>query len=71
MAFKDITNEFKRTVKEHEGAVPDAKRRKVSSHKPSKAEEEQISLNKNYIAEAYNIVRISTALLPLAMLQPP
>jgi hypothetical protein len=62
MAFKDITNEFKRTVKEHEGAVPDAKRRKVSSHKPSKAEEEQISLNKNYIAEAYNIVRVPAAL---------
>ncbi|PPQ92337.1 hypothetical protein CVT25_008687 [Psilocybe cyanescens] len=54
MPFKNITNEFREVVQERESSIPDAKRRRVS--RQSKNEAEKPSIDKTYIAEAYNIL---------------
>ncbi|KAH9482931.1 Syntaxin ufe1 [Psilocybe cubensis] len=54
MPFKNITNEFREVLQERESSIPDAKRRKVS--KQPKNETDKPSVDKTYIAEAYNIL---------------
>lgn len=56
MPFKNITNEFREVLQERESSIPDAKRRKVL--KQPKNETNKPSVDKIYIAEAYNIVRL-------------
>ena len=56
MPFKEITNEFRKAVQERETSAPDAKRRKVA--KQPKNDENTASIDKTYVAEAYNIASI-------------
>ncbi|KAF4620066.1 hypothetical protein D9613_005129 [Agrocybe pediades] len=54
MPFKDITNEFRTALQERESAIPDAKRRKI--RKRGEADGDEASVDKSYVAEAYNIM---------------
>ncbi|KAF8165438.1 snare protein syntaxin 18/UFE1 [Crassisporium funariophilum] len=54
MPFADITNDFRKVVKERETTIPDAKRRRVS--KQHRNDDDKVSLHKTYVAEAYNIL---------------
>ena len=67
------TSEFRDIVKEKERAVPEAKRRKLSRSARRAGDDQkdaQETLNKEYMAEGYNIVRMSsitqTSLVPKA-----
>jgi len=53
MAFCDITNDFQKLVQEKRHALPESKRRKSPKTNP---DNQQASLGKEYITEAYNIV---------------
>jgi len=55
MPFRDITNEFRNVLQEHENTIPDSKRRKVSK-RGKKEDDEKVSVDKSYLTEAYNIV---------------
>jgi hypothetical protein len=58
MAFTDRTNEFRSTWKEHHRVLPDAKRQKLAkvvNH--DHGQDGTVDLGKEYIAEAYIIVR--------------
>ena len=58
------TSEFRDLVKEKEKEIPEAKRRKLSRTSKRNTDEEkdvQAALNKEYITEGYNIVRMSRA----------
>ena len=63
MAFASRTSEFRDIVKEKERDMPEAKRRKLSRTARRTGDEQkdvQETLNKEYIAEGYNIVRMSS-----------
>ena len=51
MPFRDRTNDFQQILHDKERALPDAKRQKIT--KPT----EDKPLGKEYVAEAYTIVR--------------
>jgi syntaxin 18 len=53
MPFKQITNEFRKAVQERETSVPETKRRKFG--RQPKNDENKASIDKTYVAEAYNI----------------
>ena len=57
MPATDRTSEFRLVLKEASQLVPDAKRRKVTKSSTSSQREGQDVLNKEYLAEAYNVVR--------------
>ncbi|KAF8913812.1 hypothetical protein CPB84DRAFT_1669161 [Gymnopilus junonius] len=54
MPFREITNEFRKLVQEREIVFSEAKRRKVNR---SRSSNDELSLDKTYIAEAYNILK--------------
>ena len=58
MTASSRTSEFREFVRQKEGAVPDAKRRKLSRpvKRSSPETERQELLNKEYVKEAYNVV---------------
>lgn len=63
MAFASRTSEFRDIVKEKEKDVPEAKRRKLSRSARRTGDEQkdvQETLSREYIAEGYNIVRMSS-----------
>ena len=63
MTASDRTTEFRDVLKEKEKDIPDAKRRKLSRTARRTGDEQkdvQETLNKEYIAEGYNIVRMSS-----------
>ena len=65
MTANDRTSEFRDLLKEKEKSVPDAKRRKFSRSAKRTSDEQrnvQETLNKDYIAEGYNIVRMSVVM---------
>ena len=62
MTASDRTTEFRDVLKEKEKAIPDAKRRKLSrvaKRTPDEQRDAQETLNKQYLLEGYNIVRMS------------
>jgi syntaxin 18 len=72
MTASDRTAEFRDLLREKEKGVPESKRRKLS--RSTKREQDhqrdaQEALNREYITEGYNIVRMSAAesegLLPI------
>ena len=73
MAAGDRTSEFRDILKEKERDIPEAKRRKISRSAKRTVDEQkdvQETLNREYITEGYNIVRMSsitqTSLVPKA-----
>ena len=54
MPFTDITNDFKKALRERESTTPEMKRAKVIKH--SRNDDDTLALHKTYVAEAYNIV---------------
>ena len=73
MAAGDRTSEFRDILKEKERDIPEAKRRKISRSAKRTGDEQkdvQETLNREYITEGYNIVRMSsitqTSLVPKA-----
>ena len=66
MAFTDITPQFREIVSR--STIPNAKRRKVAKGTQKSAEgkeDVQALLNKEYVQEAYNIVRWNQASLAI------
>lgn len=62
MTASDRTIEFRDVLREKEKGIPEAKRRKLSRHAKRTPEDQrdvQEMLNKEYITEGYNIVRMS------------
>ncbi|KDR83845.1 hypothetical protein GALMADRAFT_86454 [Galerina marginata CBS 339.88] len=53
MPFREITIEFRKAVQERDTALPDAKRRKVNQ---PRTPVDKVSIDKTYVAEAYNIL---------------
>ena len=58
MPFRDCTNDFQQILHDKERALPDAKRRKITKPTPT----ENKVVGKEYVAEAYTIVRTRRAL---------
>lgn len=63
MPFYDRTNDFRNIVEEKWVAIPEAKRRKYSRPRHDAERDVQAGMGKEYLAEAYKIVRTSHALL--------
>lgn len=73
MAVSNRTSEFRDILREKERDIPEARRRKLSRSAKRTGDEQkdvQETLNKEYVAEGYNIVRMSsitrTILVPKA-----
>ena len=56
MPFTNITNDFKKVLHERESTPPNMKRAKMVKH--SRNDDDRLALHKNYVTEAYNIVRL-------------
>lgn len=55
MAFTDRTSQFREIVAK--SSLPGAKRRKITKRSHDETDDAQALLNKEYLREAYNIVR--------------
>ena len=68
MAAGYRTSEFREILREKERDIPEAKRRKISRTAKRIGDEQkdvQETLNKEYITEGYNIVRMSSLRKPV------
>jgi syntaxin 18 len=56
MPARDRTTDFQEAIKQKQDELPESKRRKLSRHATAEGQG-QVTLGKEYIAEAYVIVR--------------
>jgi len=66
MPFKQLTNEFRKAVQERETSVPNTKRRKLA--RQPRTDENKASIDKTYVAEAYNIASIFLLILVMVLM---
>jgi syntaxin 18 len=57
MPFLDLTNDFRSAVEVKRLAIPEARRGRFSTHRQDAERDAQVGLGKEYLAEAYKIVR--------------